>query len=339
MRARTVFAPAKINLGLRITGRYANGYHRLESVFVPVSLYDRLTISGAVRDEVFYDWGDVAAGQKRYLSIGAQGNPLLWKSIAYARKLVEHSGGQIPPIRVCVQKSIPSPSGLGGASTDAATLIFTLLKTFSPASNLDLKADLLRQVSGLGADIPFFLYAGLRGRPAMLEGLGYELTAVDLPQLCGWICVPDFGFSTKAMFAEVRKMAYPQIPDSAISEPQLPSRILALRLNEIPYSDKLAEGVKVVQNDFYPIAAALFPSEHQALQLAMRILAETAKQFFPGQWLVGMTGSGAGIFAVTDARLARRALRERMGTMKARLGRAWQVFPVGTHPAENIIGP
>ena len=217
MLARTVFAPAKINLGLRITGRYANGYHRLESVFVPVSLYDRLTIGSSVRDEVFYDWGFVDTEQKRYLSIGAQGNPLLWKSIAYARMLVEQSGGEIPSIRVFVQKNIPSPSGLGGASTDAATLVFALLKIFSPVPNTELSPAILKQVSALGADIPYFLHAGLKGRPALLEGLGYELAPVDLPELCGWICVPDFGFSTKAMFAEVRKIPLPELRDNALS--------------------------------------------------------------------------------------------------------------------------
>ena len=339
MEARTVFAPAKINLGLRITGRFANGYHQLQSVFVPVSLYDRLTISGSVRDEVFYDWGNASTGQKRQLLIGAQGNPLLWKSIAFARTLVERAGGTIPCIRVTVRKNIPSPSGLGGASTDAAALISTLLQIFTPGSEFTFGPEILKQASALGADIPYFLYAGLKGKPAMLEGLGYELTPADLPELCGWICAPDFGFSTKAMFAEAAKIPFPVIPDVSVTEPQHPSRILALRLNEIPYSDKLADGVKVVQNDFDPIAAALFPAKHQALQLAMRIMGEIVKQFFPGQWLVGMTGSGAGIFAMTENRVTRRALQERTGMLLTRLGRTWQVFPVRSHSVENIIGP
>lgn len=336
MLASTVFAPAKINLGLRITGRYANGYHRLESVFVPVSLYDRLVITRAERDEVFYDWGKTTTEQKRHLSLGAQENPLLWKSIAFARTLVEQAGGAIPCIRVTVSKNIPSPSGLGGASTDAAALISNLLRIFSPTPEFRLDGEALRQVSTLGADIPYFLFAGLEGKAAMLNGLGYELTPADLPGLCGWLCVPYFGFSTQAMFAEARKIHFSTISDPP---PQLPNRILALRLNEIPYSDKLADGIKVVQNDFDPIAAALFPAKHQALRKAMRIIAETAKQFFPGQWLVGMTGSGAGIFAMTENRVARRALQERTGMLLTRLGRMWQVFPVRNHSAENIIGP
>lgn len=339
MWAKTVFAPAKINLGLRITGRYANGYHRLESVFVPVSLYDRLTITPSARDEIFYDWGAVDAERKRQLSLGAQKNPLLWKSIAFARQLLNHAGIDLPGIRVIVQKRIPSPAGLGGASTDAAALISALLKLFNRGQEPLFDEQMLREVSSLGADIPYFLFAGLEGKPARLEGLGYELSPITLPELRGWLCVPNFGFSTNTMFAEARKMELPTFRNGEAEKTSPPDRNLSLRLIEIPYSDKLAGEVRVAQNDFGGIAASVFPSEHQALRSAMQNMAETVEQFFPGDWLVGMTGSGAGLFAITDMCIAPQVLHRRTDALRARLGENWQVFPIRNHTVETNIGP
>lgn len=84
MRPAILFAPAKLNLGLRVTGRYANGYHHLESLFVPVALYDRLHILPAPRPLIRYRWQFATTPQaRRALAKGAQQNPLLYKSLAF----------------------------------------------------------------------------------------------------------------------------------------------------------------------------------------------------------------------------------------------------------------
>ncbi len=215
----TVFAPAKINLGLRITGRFANGYHRLESAFVPVSLFDRIHVSQSAADSVRHFWPtNEPAANRRQLSLGAVKNPLLWKTIALVRDTLRGKADiELPRVAVTVDKRIPSPSGLGGASSDAAALIQALslvAKAASPAQsaqiNEALQSDLfLKETTRLGADVPYFWRYGLEGRAAMLTGIGHELAALEINNIGGFLCVPPFGFSTERMFAHVLSLPLP----------------------------------------------------------------------------------------------------------------------------------
>lgn len=337
MLARTIFAPAKVNLGLRITGRYANGYHRLESLFVPIGLYDRLTIQEGVTDAVVYDWG-MRAG-RRELALGAQKNPLLWKSIAFARSRIQAAGGNLPPVCVKLTKRIPSPSGLGGASADAAALIdFLLNESLNTGTGSPTPDDYIASSSKLGADIPYFLRFGLSGRPAWLCGVGHELHQYELPGLTGWICVPDFGFSTVTMFAAVRERELPACEEEKTPELLPDRRNLALRLNEIPDSDELAFGVRHLTNDFESVASAVFPLQFARLRSAMATVAQTIRQFMPVDWLVGMTGSGPGLYALTVSQMDENTVRTVTGVLRARLATGWQVYSVKSHTAKNI-GP
>lgn len=314
-------APAKINLGLALTGRYENGYHRLETIFVPVTLFDKITVQRAATDSVRYFWPHEAdAETQRMLALGAAKNPLLHHALAALRQYIE-----VPPLSITVEKRIPSPGGLGGASADAAALIAGLWRQVVPTRAMPPK--LIAASEELGADIPFFLAHGLAGRAARLSGIGHELTAVKIPRLCGWLCVPAFGFPTAQMFAEVRQWDLPPAT-SGSAEGMGKSHVnLALRLNEIPYSDEPIRGVRVLQNDFDRAALAVFPAEGRRLTRAKLTLAQAARQFFPHEWVVGMTGSGAGLFAATEAGLPVRSLTALKPLLQTRLGRGWQVFP------------
>ena len=338
----TVFAPAKINLGLKISGRYANGYHRLESVFVPVSLYDRVSAATAPADSVRHIWpADEPLSARRKLALGALKNPLLWKTIALVREtLREQADVDLPQVRVAVEKRIPSPSGLGGASSDAAAVIqalASLATSAQPGSAGKIHEALkstpfLAKTTRLGADLPFFWAHGLDGRAARLTGIGHELAAMvrqgspelEIPSLCGWICVPPFGFSTERMFAHVRNLPLPTVTDENV-ESAVPN--LALRLSEIPYSDEAVFGIKVVQNDFDAVAAAVFPQESQLLKEAQTTIARTVTQFIGKGFVVGMTGSGAGLFTATETTILQKTLSAYTGVLNARLGHGWRVFP------------
>jgi 4-diphosphocytidyl-2C-methyl-D-erythritol kinase len=324
---RAALAPAKINLGLRITGRYANGYHRLESVFVPISVFDRLSISAGVRDTVIHTWpASATATQRRRLEFGAQQNPLLLKTIAFARSyLLQAHALTLPALRVTAVKRIPSPAGLGGASADAAVLLAEICRNMLSMESTRAALDsILRETEALGADVPFFLKHGLQGQAAILCGVGHELTPVTISPLCGYIAVPAFGFSTAQMFAEVRGW---KLPAAETAEASTLGANLTLRLNEIPYSDEPLNGVRVVQNDFDTAAQAVFPSESRVLAQAKLTLAKTMSQFFPGAWVVGMTGSGAGLFSATDMTIPMRRLTSLSGVLRTRLGSDWQVLP------------
>lgn len=318
---RDIFAPAKINLGLRVTGRYATGYHRLDTVFVPVSLFDRLNLQEAACDSVTHLWpAESAPATRRHLAQGAAANPLIQKTLAFLRRYI-----QLPHLKIEVAKRIPSPGGLGGASADAAALMRALWQ--EQRAGEKMPGTLIQASEALGADIPFFLRYGLEGHAARLKGVGHELTWVDIPPLCGWLSVPAFGFPTAQMFAEVRRWDLPLAEEGSVENSGTSESNLALRLNEIPYSDEPIDGVRFVKNDFDTAAAAVFPAEHKRLERAKRTIAQTAAQFFPGAWVIGMTGSGAGLFAATDAVLPKRGLSAYAGVLRARLGAGWQVFP------------
>lgn len=343
MTAIEVFAPAKLNLGLKITGRYANGYHHLETLFVPITLYDRLAIRQAARDEVRYLWpGGLTADQKRQLALGTLQNPLLWNSIAMVRQYLQKLYVVLPPVAVTVHKRIPSPAGLGGASSDAAVIVITLLRHAATESGKAQAVEIIlaspefnRVLEGLGADVPYFARYGISGQSARLSGIGHELATVSVPRLCGWVCVPPFGFSTATMFAEVRRWSLPLLDEQSQQKRPAPPN-LALRLNEISHSDELAAGVGVVQNDFDRAAAAAFPEKYRVLAEAKRRIALAAAGRFRGARIVGMTGSGAALFAATDAACARQDLNVGATVLQQRLGRGWQVLPFATAPSYGI---
>ncbi len=320
-------APAKINLGLSITGRYKNGYHRLESIFVPVSVFDRISVTAAAAEAVKHSWPtDLSPARRREIASGTLTNPLLLKTLGVMRSyLKQECALALPALQISVEKQIPSPGGLGGASADAAALIAALWAAAGSAENLP--PEFIKQTERLGADIPFFLKYGLQGQAALLQGVGHELTAVSIPRLGGWICVPGFGFPTGQMFAEVRRWNLPEVEAEAAKNAASAQSNLALRLNEIPYSDEPISGVRVLRNDFDAAAQAVFPAQSRLLSEAKTVLARTAKQFFPGAWVLGMTGSGAALFAASDAEIPMRNLTSLKALLSARLGGTWQVIP------------
>lgn len=320
-----LFAPAKINLGLRITGRYANGYHRLESVFVPISLFDRLYLKRAAADSVSYLWpAGTGARARSALALGAQNNPLLLRALTLARGFLSQQRGlKIPPLGITVEKNIPSPAGLGGASADAAALISGILRRHTSA----LPDDVITAAERLGADIPFFLKHGLSGQAALLKGTGAALTAIQMPPLRGIACVPDFGFPTAEMFGVMRKRDLPALGEEIIAPVAGAGSNLALRLNEIPYSDEPISGVRVARNDFDAAAESVFPDKSRRLLGAKRTIAQAVAQFFPGEWVIGMTGSGAGLFSVTEMEIPMPQLWPLQIALRARLGDGWRVMP------------
>lgn len=318
--SRTVFAPAKLNLGLKITGCYPNGFHQLDSVFIPLSLCDRIEVASTAYERVVHSWPETTVPMRSLLLMGANTNPLLVRTLAFMR---QHVG--FGPTQVVVQKRIPSPSGLGGASADAAALIQACWDAQQPGKHLP--DAVVADSEKLGADIPYFLKFGLHAKPARLLGVGHELTEISLPALCGWIAVPDFGFPTSTMFAEVRKWELPAIPAASGVNIGGSKSILALRLNEIPYSDEPFAGVRFASNDFDTAAATCFPKKAGRLKKAKILIATAAKQFFPGEWVVGMTGSGAALFGATDQQVSMPRLNTVRQVLQARLGRGWKTFP------------
>ena len=165
-------APAKLNLFLRITGRRADGYHALQTVFRLLDWGDWIRLRTRA-DGAIHRQGSSAKGVLEADDLAVRAAKLLQSATK------SHQGADI-----VVQKSIPLGAGFGGGSSDAATVLVALNALWGTDLSLDALAELgLR----LGADVPVFV----RGENAWAEGVGERLVPVVLPP--AWYVLVDTG--------------------------------------------------------------------------------------------------------------------------------------------------
>jgi 4-diphosphocytidyl-2-C-methyl-D-erythritol kinase len=173
-------APAKLNLFLHITGRRADGYHTLETVFQ------------------FLDWCDLihlcptGDGQIRRLSALPGVEPEADLVVRAARALQAHTGCGLG-VEIAVEKRLPLGGGIGGGSSDAATVLAALNVLWGLGLPL---ADLMGIGVRLGADVPIFLF----GQAAWATGIGEELVPVAPPTPWYVVAKPACAISTREIF-------------------------------------------------------------------------------------------------------------------------------------------
>lgn len=173
-------APAKLNLFLHVIGRRSDGYHLLQSAMQLIDLADTVTITptddGVVRRD-----GDV------------DGVPEDDDLAIRAAKALQAATGTTRGATIAVEKRIPMGGGLGGGSSDAATVLLALNRLWK----LDLSRERLMGIGlTLGADVPFFVF----GRSAFAEGIGEALRAIDLPTAHYAVVHPGVAVPTVAIF-------------------------------------------------------------------------------------------------------------------------------------------
>ena len=178
---QTFLAPAKINLFLHITGQRADGYHLLQTVFRLIDLYDTVQIKPTKNREIkrINDLAGVPAAKD--LCIRA------------AKLLQEHSQSRLGA-EIQLEKRIPMGGGLGGGSSDAATVLLALNHLWK--LNLS-RQELMALGLKLGADVPFFIF----GENAWAEGVGEKLEAIKLNEAYYVILNPNVHVSTAQIFA------------------------------------------------------------------------------------------------------------------------------------------
>ena len=177
-------APAKINLFLHITGRRADGYHTLQSVFQLLDFYDTIHLKPTKSGEI-----------KRINEI--KGVPASQDLCALAASALQLKTGCKLGVEFIVEKRIPMGGGLGGGSSDSATVLLALNQLWQ----LDLSREALMQIGlSLGADIPVFIF----GQNAWAEGIGEQLTKIDLPEQYYVVLTPPIHVSTRDVFANSR---------------------------------------------------------------------------------------------------------------------------------------
>jgi len=191
------FPTCKINLGLRITNKRADGFHALETVFFPISIKDAL--------EIIIE-PDTNAAPISFTSSGLAINGDPSDNLCFkAYGLLKKDYPTIPNIKMHLHKTIPMGAGLGGGSADGAFTLVALNQLF----NLQLSVDKLMQYAlTLGSDCPFFII----NTPAFASGRGEILKPINV-NLDGYYIVivnPGIAISTKLAFSLIT----PKVPDT-----------------------------------------------------------------------------------------------------------------------------
>ncbi|QKO20737.1 4-(cytidine 5'-diphospho)-2-C-methyl-D-erythritol kinase [Rhodoferax sp. BAB1] len=219
-------APAKLNLFLHITGRRADGYHLLQSVFMLI------------------DWADTLHFEKRpngQLSREDLLAPLPADDlILRAARALQAASGNTQGAHIAIEKRLPAQAGLGGGSSDAASTLLALNRLWQLKLTLEQLCAIGLQ---LGADVPFFL----RGHNAWVEGIGESITPLALVRRHVLVVKPQAGLETGAIFS-----------DPALKRDSIPATISGFAADPQAF-------LKEARNDLQPVAQRLCPGVTSAL--------------------------------------------------------------------------
>ncbi len=181
---------AKINLGLNIINRREDGYHNIETVFLPIPLYDELRLETQSEDYAFpckltVTGNDIECDEQKNLVVKA-----------YNMLAEDHI---VPRAHALLDKRIPSQAGMGGGSSDAAHMIRLMNEKFHMGIS---EQEMERYAARLGADCAFFI----KSQPAYAEGIGDKLYVIPgiRKQVAGLrlaIVKPDIAISTREAYA------------------------------------------------------------------------------------------------------------------------------------------
>lgn len=243
-------APAKLNLFLHVTGRRADGYHLLESVFVLIDWQDQLHFESRSDGRLL----------RHDLTEALPSDDLCLRA---ARALQSASGTSLGA-DISVAKHVPSGAGMGGGSSDAATVLLALNRLWG----LNRPREQLMQLAqALGADVPFFVF----GQNALAAGIGEQLSPLSLPDQAYIVVKPRASIATASIFGSP---LLKRDTASAILMGSLESTALAALDNGFG------------RNDLQPPAEAACPEVVQALGLLQAHHGNSR-----------MTGSGSAVFA------------------------------------------
>jgi 4-diphosphocytidyl-2-C-methyl-D-erythritol kinase len=256
---------AKINLYLRVLGRRDDGFHELWTVFQTVSLRDSIIFAAA--DDLTLKWNERA--------IALDDDNLIIRAANALRDKFDVTKGA----RISLIKTIPSPGGLGGGSSNAAVALIGLSRLWQlPIGN----ETLLEIAAKLGSDVPFFLYGGTAegsGRGDLIK----PLADMDIGPML--IVAPKVAVSTPDAFY---RLSAPNLTKAALN------RNLQVCRDEVRSTDLLHSAVR---NDLEPSIFEAFPEVRRVKETLLSLGAQNAL----------MSGSGASVFAIFDKEETRQA--------------------------------
>jgi 4-diphosphocytidyl-2-C-methyl-D-erythritol kinase len=250
---RLSLSPAKVNLFLKVVSKRPDGYHDLVSVVDIVSIYDVIHLKQIPGDSVIVEDSTGTLPQ-------GSGN-----TIYRAAALLKETFGVARGVEIFVEKNIPQGSGLGGASSNAATVMRELVNLW----NLPVEMpELLQLGRRIGADVPLFLY----GKSCVMRGVGDRVTPIKLPALAYVIVYPNVVLSTKDVYNDFRI-------------------VLTKEENEVTFSGQFStvfDIADILENDLEEVAFVKCPK------------IKTIKERLKKAGAVGalMSGSGSAVFGI-----------------------------------------
>lgn len=245
-------APAKVNLVLHVGPRAPNGLHELCSLMASIDLADTVTVEPADRDEV--------------VCRPALAGPNL--AATAVRSLRERLGGDLPPLRVEIDKRIPVAAGLGGGSADAAAT----LRAANRIAGAPLGVDALRELAtGLGSDVP----SQVEPSHALVTGTGERVEPVALPPMTLLLVPSADGLSTADVYREADRIGSTR----ERLDPDWVRAVARLALDEL---------AAAIENDLEPAAVALRGDLVQVREALVHRAALAAR----------VSGSGPTVFGV-----------------------------------------
>ena len=277
-------APAKLNLFLHVVGRRDDGYHLLQSVFTLIDRCDSVRLQ--VRDD----------GEIRRLS-DLPGVAPQEDLAVRAAVLLKEASGTAKGADIHVDKRIPMGGGLGGGSSDAATVLLALDHLWGTGFGTEVLAEL---GGALGADIPFFLL----GSSAWVEGIGERLRPMQVPRRWYLVLTPPVAVPTGVIFAA----------------PELTRNTEALKMEDFsaqpPGSQTFASG-DGFRNDLETVVINRYPVVGEHL--------EWLRQHGDAR----LTGSGSCVFAGFDSREAAQQVLDRLpGSMTGFIAQGLSQHPL-----------
>ena len=273
---RNAPAPAKLNLFLHVTGRRADGYHELETAFQLIDLQDLVHLRR--RDD----------GQITRLNPLPDVPPEQDLTVRAAR-LLQHHGATTFGVDIGLDKHIPMGGGLGGGSSDAATVLMALNRLWGLERP---QAELAQLGLALGADVPFFIF----GRTALARGVGDLLEPIELPERSFVVIAPPVAVPTAHVFGAA---------DLTRNTPPL------------KIGGSLDERIWQGHNDLQPVVLRRYP----AVASALAVLSDAARSAGVNPTHARMSGSGACVFcpapshAIAD-RIAQHVARFKVGSVR-----------------------
>lgn len=285
MPAVRLHAFAKVNLGLRVLGRRPDGYHEIRTLYQTVTLADRLQVSILPRSAgISVEVNDPAVP-------GGREN-LVYRACERWRRARGFPGG----VRVKLEKRIPTGSGLGGASSDAAAALLGLERLTGDKLS---EAARFRLAAALGSDVPFFLVGGR----ALGCSRGEEVYALpDLPTRPCLVIFPGFAQSTREAYRDL---------DCQLTAGSRPRSIDTFGV----WSQFPIEGWGPAENGFEEVVFAKWPKLRKVKRQLLLAGAETAS----------LSGSGSAVYAIWET-------ARQLSAARRLLPAEWQSFAVRTLP-------